>query len=774
MHGTCRLTALLTIFLFSFSLFPVHAFAAISDLEMQTEDEQLVRWQLSADTVATLSDKEIMEASGNVILRKGDEYLRADFARYHMSTKWVFLQGNVEVRMGKDTLIAEEAEFDLRSRVGWLKNGRIFMEGAHAYLSGERIDKHWGDVYTFKNAKVTTCDGDNPAWSITAKQAVLEIDGYAYLTSSSLQIKNQPVLATPYFLFPTKTRRQTGLLTPDFGRNSQHGFFYNQPMFWAINDHSDLTFDVYAMQDRGVMLGTEYRVRPSVDSTGWLRMDWLEDKITIDDNSNSYLKNSNLLRTNSTRFWLRGMYDGLLPDPNWRFKADLDLVSDQDYLSEFRTNRAGFSRSQNTLFGLFSRDLQERTLDRKSAAMLSRDWERFYVSVMTEYTQDPSLGNGNAPRGSDDSVQRLPQFDAFLHKGRIVETLPLEVDASAQAAYMYRKSGSRGARYDTSPRLTLPLTSRYGSVILQGAVNKTYYSTEYAGTNRTGEQPKKERKEYRSVPEFSAAAFSEVSKVFELQSPPLNLQSKDGEQSRWLAIRHSVQPRVEYNYVSNVDQEKTPYYDTRDRLAPEKEIVYSLTNVLTRKVERVVMVKNEQGELEPSLETGYFDLARLRLEQSYDHREATRNHDRDTYSRRPYSDVLADLSLGITEYMSIYTKNYWSPYLEEITRHQSGVRFYMGQYSTMSASLDLRKKIDEYTRKRDEDLQFMRLDGEMALYGPWSIGGSYSQDLQNSGNTEKHIRLAYTDQCFKIVGQVYVDRDQEEYKLQVILTGLGD
>jgi LPS-assembly protein len=166
-------------------------------LIMETEDEVLVRWDLTADSVTSLNYAEILEAVGNVFLKRGNEYLKADFARYYLNSKWVYLKGNVVVQSGNDEIKAEEAEFDLRSHTGWLKQGRIFMSGPHAYISGERIDKHWGDVYSFRQAKVTTCDGDAPAWSFTAEEAVVEIDGYARLTRSTFQVNETAVAYSP-------------------------------------------------------------------------------------------------------------------------------------------------------------------------------------------------------------------------------------------------------------------------------------------------------------------------------------------------------------------------------------------------------------------------------------------------------------------------------------------------------------------------------------------------------------------------------------------------
>ena len=94
------------------------AFAAESPLIMQTEDDRTVKWDLTADSLSSLSNEEVLEAKGNVYLRRGSEYLKADYARYYLSTKWVYLKGNVQVRLGRDELKAEEAEFDLSSKVG--------------------------------------------------------------------------------------------------------------------------------------------------------------------------------------------------------------------------------------------------------------------------------------------------------------------------------------------------------------------------------------------------------------------------------------------------------------------------------------------------------------------------------------------------------------------------------------------------------------------------------------------------------------------------------
>jgi len=748
-------------------------------LVMATEDERLVRWDLTADSLTTFNDAEIMEAKGNVILKRGDEYLKADFARYYMATNWVFLKGNVVVRRGmRDEIRAEEAEFDLRSRVGWLKQGRIFMAGPHTYVSGDHITKHWGDVYTFKNAKITTCDGDVPAWSMTAQEAVVEIDGYARLTRSSFQVKDRPVAHTPYFLFPVKTKRQTGLLRPDFGHSDTKGFFYNQPFFWAIDESSDLTVNEYFMTKRGFMHGLEYRAKPAADATVWLRGDWMWDKERVLYQGHGEYAGDGLVRKNNDRYWLRGMIDARLPDPAWRFKADIDYVSDQYFLSEFKNDFSGFYRSRNELTSLFARNLQEKDLKRQSGFLLTRDWERASVAFSSTYLQNQYLRNGNQSLSSDETVQRLPQFDAFLHKGRILPDLPLEIDSTLQTAYMYRRSGTRGARYEVVPTLTLPVNTRYGSIIASASLTQTRYDTEHPSRSHDESRDKnlpRQSKTSRTVPEFSIAGFTEFSRVFDLEPASLAETKENIGKSRWTALRHSVQPRLEFRRRANEDQERNPYYSSEDRLAPRTELVYSITNALTVKREHVALVKDPvSGEMLPTLNTSYRDVLRLRLEQTYDQREATRDHERDDFPRRPFGDIVSDLTAYITDYVSVSTRNNWSPYMGEFVRHQSGVGLHAPKYGHLYIGYDTRKAIHEYTRRSDGRVNFLRVDVNTANFGPWSLHASYRQDYRVYGNRETDINLIYTHQCFQLIGRFNIEPQEKSYHLNIVLSGLGD
>jgi LPS-assembly protein len=746
---------------------PVTCLNALAGSTNQTEPES---WRLLADKTAASHDNQYIEAFGNVVLDRGADYIRAEYARYYHATKWVFLKGNVEARFQGDFMKADEAEFDLNTNTGWLKNGQVFMEDPHMYFEGAVLKKTGPETYEFREATVTVCDGDRPAWSIKTSRGDITVDGYAHLWAPRFQILDQPVLMSPYAVIPVKTKRQSGFLLPEIGTSDRLGITYDQPYYQVIDEEQDVTLYSHLMTAKGLMLGAEYRMVPDIHTKGIWKLDYLFDQET--EVESLYDGNENMERGNRNRWWARGKFDGYLGEPDWNLKFDLDLVSDQDYLREFSSGYSGFRKSRKDFLQYFGRDIDDNDSNlRVNRALLSHNWAHVGFQGLLEYTQNLEYGSNNLSeqhdKGHDPTLQRLPELNLNLYQTQLFST-PLTMEGSSQFASFWREYGTRGSRIDLHPVMGMPVHLGYVSIIPKAGFRGTsyfveQYENEDAGVDTDDSTPT------RFLPDFTTTAYTEFSRVFSLAEESDVDAGKNS--TTWLKLKHAVQPRLEYSYIPFSSQSKYPYFDEMDRIEPENELTYSLTNVFTCKTGRMQPNPEERGKR--GLKVDYFDMARLRFEQSYDIREESRDEDTDEYPNRPFSDVMADLTTRLSPWLYLTNRSWFSPYEGRITEHEHALSAFYDDVLFGTFSLDFLEEIDEYTRQEQERLRIASFGGGIALTNAWSAAFLYRVDWEESTDLEKRLTVRYDHQCFSTETSWSQTDDDTRFEFRVILAQLG-
>lgn len=307
-----------------------------------------VPWEIAANNLTYKEKEGIYIAKGDVVIKKQDQALYAQNATYNIKTGIVRVSGDMRLESGGDILTGEEGVFDLNNKTGTVKNGCLFLRQNHYYISGDVMEKLGENTYLVNRCRLTTCDGANPDWTITGSEVKVTIEGYGTVKHASFRVRGFPMFYVPYMIFPAKTKRQTGLLPPRLGYSDRHGAKYTQPFFWAINESSDATFYLNYMSERGEQLGVEYRYVLSDSSKGTLMYDYLDDR-KVDDGTSESLdwaySEDDVLRTNSDRYWFRMKNNQEMPF-DFSAKLDLDIVSDQDYLHEFKDGYTGFDETK--------------------------------------------------------------------------------------------------------------------------------------------------------------------------------------------------------------------------------------------------------------------------------------------------------------------------------------------------------------------------------------------------------------------------------------------
>ncbi|MBR5883308.1 MAG: LPS-assembly protein LptD [Mailhella sp.] len=751
---------------------PSEASASVLNVQKSINTRGDAPWNLKADKLVSIDDGVIVEASGGVLIQRGNDYMKADFARYYTATNWIFAQGNVEVRMGRDILNAREAEFDLNSRVGWMKEGSVFMAGPHMYVSGKQVDKLFGDRYVFKNARVTLCDGDRPAWAVDADEAEVEVDGYATLRHTTLNILDVPVMDAPFMMLPAKTSRQSGLLFPDMGYSSLNGAFYSQPYYHVIDESRDLTFYATYMGRSGFMPGIEYRSHTREKDKTWLALDMLYDKHTFSNDFDDRVDSGDgKINTSKERFWLRGMADGYIGDSQWRYRYNLDYVSDQNYLREFRTMMNGFNRSRDSMYDLFGRDIAEVDENRVSEGFVYREWDKAMVAFGFRYEQIPYLGHGNRDRSEDTTVQRMP-LNAYLYKGRIFENIPVELQGEVSTAYEYRSKGVRGLRTEIHPELSVPVSLPGMSIILNGGVRQTWYNSSHYHKIDNDKATRGGGSKDRIVPEASAMAFTQFSRVWQMPERALEASEENLGKSRWVGIKHRLQPRVTYGWIPDRDQSENPIFEEMDRIKPSEQMRFGVTNIFTTKSSTVS--RDKEGFV---LRESFRDPIRWEIASGYDFEEAKRHMYRDEFSRKPWMDAYSHLEFSPLDWFSLGSKMYVSMYGDGLTRTDSSITFRNQRWGWWRISYDVRNNFynyrDEMKRDKRSDMRFTGIKRlltntlNLKLSKMFDVYFETDDDIITGHNLGWESVLAYRHQCFHILTSI--ERDGRDTAFRVML-----
>ncbi len=367
---------------------------------------------LTSDSAASTSLQEY-QLSGNVLMRRADQRLQADFLSYDQATGRVMADGNITYSETDLSLTGEHVELELQADRGLVKGVqyRLFQRHARGGASSVRFD----DINTMRMTDVTytTCDPAATDWLLTAREVTLHKDeGKGEARSARLDFKGVPFLYLPYLSFPIDERRKSGFLVPSFGTSVTSGFDVSIPYYWNISPDQDATITPRLLSKRGLQMIGEYRYL-ATSSHGQTAVEFLpDDKLNNKDRSLfSYRE------------------DGVFA-PRWTSSVDLNTVSDDDYFNDLGDS-----------------------LSTSSTAYLNRSIDAGYHGdfwSLHTLVQDYQVLNG------PDTYQRLPQLRLLAE----LPSHPLGLSYRMFGEFDHFKIGSgepTGSRLDLTPQISLPM-----------------------------------------------------------------------------------------------------------------------------------------------------------------------------------------------------------------------------------------------------------------------------------------------------------------------------
>ncbi|MBI3076555.1 MAG: LPS-assembly protein LptD [Deltaproteobacteria bacterium] len=476
--------------------------------------------RVRADALTFDRDTDTYHAAGRVEIETRGLILKADEVTLEALTGETRARGGVVLQQGTDLLFAEELTLNLNTERGVIVDGTLILEKEHYRITGPRIEKTGRESYRLTDGALTTCGcelGRRPTWVITGREVDVILNEYAFVTGATFRLLDVPVLYLPYGVFPIKRDRQSGLLTPHFSQSKRHGLSLELPVYWAISDQTDATLSPEYLAKRGVKWGGEFRYALAGQVEGQTNVFRLDDA-----------------RRERTRWALRSRHDQPFPDGTTA-KVDLNLVSDNEYVSDF--SRDGFDAAAPQL---------------RSQVIVAKAAEG--SSLVTQFThfRDLTLPD-QAP-----VLHTLPRI-TYTRVRQAIEGGPLYYNLDSSFTHFERDRGLRGQRLDILPGLSW-VTQPLGvlDVVPGLRLRETMYET---SQGISGFQ-------HRQLVQADLSVLTSLERIYPLAGGAFE------------RLRHSVEPSVTYSFIPTISQRSLPEFDDVDRVPRTNLLTVGLTNRL--------------------------------------------------------------------------------------------------------------------------------------------------------------------------------------------------
>ena len=687
------------------------------------------------------TDGESLEYSGNVTLRRGDQFLGADNLEYLSESSTYVASGRVRYQDSGMRLVAERLEGDQDADTHRVDNVAYQLTERRGNGGAERIEMK-GAQGSLYGSTYSTCPPDNRWWELRAERIDIDNDeGQGVARNATLRLGKVPVLYVPIFAFPTDNRRRTGLLYPKISYSSRNGFDWSQPIYFNLAPHYDMTLEPRLMTRRGFLLDTEFRYRTNggrglfdieVLPSDQLARDGRQEEIDEDiPEENRRKDNRGIARFSGRQNVNR----------HWQARANLAWASDPRYIEDSSNNLEGRTNfSVKSDVGIYGR---------------ARSWD---AGVMADYWQlgDYTRSDAILP------YHRLPR--AYMNWEDDFGGLFVAGASAELTRFQHADSRTRpgGSRLDINPWVSMPLEGAAWFITPTLAWRYTGYELEdelaadIARVN--GTTPDTSPSRSLPIGTVDAGVYFDRNTLFRGES---HMQT--------------LEPRLFYVNTPYRDQSDLPLFDTQamsyswgqlfrsnrftgaDRQADANQITLALTT-------RLVNAETGREKLSASIgQIHYFKDSRVGL--------------------RPTSPVIpegrsawiADANYEINDRWSLGGTYHWNPATSQEDLASVRARYLIGDDGVVNLSYRYRRNANTQEDLLEQvDFSFL-----YPLSPSWSLVGRYYYSILDRQMLEGIAGVQWDSCCMaaRLVARRYVRNFQgdlnDAIQLEIEFKGLG-
>ena len=483
---------------------------------------------VDADRIINEKDKVI--AIGNVVIRKGNQTLKADKVIYFPDTDFAKFEGHVEIETESFSGVATKGNWNFKRDEGELYDVKGVIDGEY-YFYAKKLSKI-KDRYYFDDLKISKCKFEDYDWYISSSRGNLKEDDYIYSYHTVFRFCKVPLFYTPYFTYPT-SRRKTGFLIPTFSANSYNDLILRIPYFWAINRTSDTTITLDYRDKQGTGLDIQYRKQLNRIDRLNLNLFYFKEKPNGE--------------------WWEGRNIGRLQN-RWKIKIDTTFRY-KNFNSFVNVNIPSdpyFYEDYGSIGSLINPTSERYISYTKSQLLAIYDAKYTTTEINFDYLYDLTRPN------NEETLQRLPELRFYLKKHPLFKNSGFFVDFLSVNTNFYREKLVRGFRSDN--RLNL---SHFSNVWkLSNVLEITPQFIAYLNLNgKDGEKTYHNNQKTRGVVEIT-----DTLKMIEYKD--------------YGSFIHTIIPELKFSYITEHSNEDIPTFDRNDFIPEKKDIDFTIHNIL--------------------------------------------------------------------------------------------------------------------------------------------------------------------------------------------------
>lgn len=214
--------------------------AAVDSTDTLSIANEVVRYDGQRIEFIVPKNQIVLDGLAHLIYR--DIELNAKRVEFDSEKQTLVARGNPHILERGDRVDGHLMTYDLGTRSGTIYEAKTAYE--RGLYRGDRIRKAGDNQLDVLHGSYSTCDLDEPHYHFSSRWMKIYLKDKLVAKPVVFYLRNIPVLALPFYVFPIKPGRHSGFLFPqfEFGFSNRTGqFLRNAGYYWAPNDYMDLT-----------------------------------------------------------------------------------------------------------------------------------------------------------------------------------------------------------------------------------------------------------------------------------------------------------------------------------------------------------------------------------------------------------------------------------------------------------------------------------------------------------------------------------------------------